>query len=116
MHELEIAQSLLRTIGDWRDRNGSPKVLSVRVELGVFSGVDEDAMRYAWEAACEFACGGVMKGCRLFVDHLPAKYECSGCGREFESEKPVSRCGFCGAEFPRRKGGRELNLKNIEVE
>ena len=116
MHELEIAQSLLRTISDWRDRNGSPKILSARIEMGLLSGVDEDAMRYAWEAACEFACGGAMKGCRLVVDRPPVKYECSGCGRNFESEKLVSRCGFCGREFPRRVNGRELNLKSIEVE
>ena len=26
------------------------------------------------------------------------------------------RCTLCGKEYPRRKGGRELNLKSIEVE
>ncbi len=116
MHELEIAQSLLRTISDWRDQNGSPRILSARIEMGPLSGVDPDAMQYAWEAACEFACGGQMKGCKLLVDHLPVKYECPGCGREFESETLISACTFCGREYPLRKGGRELNLKSIEVE
>ena len=116
MHELEIAQSLLRTIGDWRDQNGAPRVLSVRIEMGVLSGVDPEAMHFAWEAACEFACGGQMKDCKLLIEHLPIKYECSGCSREFESEKLVSACVLCGKEYPRRKGGRELNLKSIEVE
>lgn len=116
MHELEIAQSLLRTISDWRDQNGSPKILSVRIELGILSGVDPDAMNYAWEAACEFACGGELQGCRLVMDQLPVKYECPGCKKEFESDHLVSVCSFCGKEYPLRKGGRELNLKSIEVE
>ena len=98
MHELEIAQSLLRTIGDWRDQNGAPRVLSVRIEMGVLSGVDPEAMQFAWEAACEFACGGQMKDCKLLIEHLPIKYECSGCSREFETEKLVSACVLCGKE------------------
>lgn len=116
MHELEIAQSLLRTISDWRDQNGSPRVLSVRIEIGPLSGVDPEAMHYAWEAACEFACGGQIQGCKLIVEHLPVRYECPGCGKNFECETLVSACQFCGREYPRRKGGRELNLKSIEVE
>ena len=116
MHELEIAQSLLRTVSDWRDQNGSPKILSVRIELGLLSGVDPDAMQYAWEAACEFACGGQIKDCKLVIDHLPMKYKCPGCGRDFESEKLVSVCPECGREYPCRVGGRELNLKSLEVE
>ena len=116
MHELEIAQSLLRTISDWRDQNGSPRILSVRIEMGILSGVDPDAMQYAWEAACEFACGGQLKDCKLTVELLPVKYECSGCGAEFESETLISVCKNCGKDYPLRKGGRELNLKSIEVE
>lgn len=116
MHELEIAQSLLRTVSDWRDQNGSPKVIAVRIELGLLSGVDPDAMRYAWEAACEFACGGQIKDCKLVIDLLPMKYKCPGCNREFESEKLISACPDCGREYPCRIGGRELNLKSLEVE
>ena len=116
MHELEIAQSLLRTISDWRDQNGAPVVLSVRIELGPLCGVDPEAMKYAWDAACEFACGGKLQGCRLVMDQLPITYECSVCSRTFESEKLVSTCQICGVEYPRRRGGRELNLKSIEVE
>ena len=64
MHELEIAQSLLRTISDWRDQNGAPDVLSVRIELGPLSGVDPDAMRYAWDALRRRA--DIREACRLY--------------------------------------------------
>lgn len=115
MHELSIAQSLMTTIETWRKQNGKPRVLSARVEIGRLSGVDPELLRGTWEIACENACEG-LRHCVLNVDLLPLTYHCRNCGKDFESENFTTACPGCGTPFPRRSGGHELNLKNIEVE
>lgn len=115
MHELSIVQSLMTTIEAWRDRNGSPRVLSAHIELGPLCGVDPEILRYAWETAGETCCPA-LRDCRLVMDLLKLRYHCTGCGKDFESEKLTAVCPSCGKDFPVRSGGHELNLKNIEVE
>ncbi|MCI6289329.1 MAG: hydrogenase maturation nickel metallochaperone HypA [Lentisphaeria bacterium] len=116
MHELAIAQSLLNTISSWRDQHNGAKVLSARIEVGRLGGVDPEALQFAWEAACEFVSGGRLKDCRLEIELLPLHYHCGGCGEDFETETLTDSCPACGRKYPERLGGKELNLKSLEVE
>ena len=115
MHELSVAQALLDTVDRWQKENGG-NVLSLRVEIGRLAGVDPEALAYAWPMALGASENVHLRGCRLETEMLPLEFSCTACGRRVLSEKLVMICPACGCERMRHLSGRELRLKDIEVE
>ena len=52
MHELSIAISMIDQITEESANRGGLDVEAVHLRLGVFSGVDKDALLFSWELAC----------------------------------------------------------------
>ncbi len=107
MHELSLAEALHKTVETWREENGG-KILSVTVEIGRLGGVDPDSLKYAFSMVAPYPVKTVL---------LPLRFLCGGCGKEVESERLPEGCPFCGAaDQLRRLNGRELAIREIEVE
>ena len=52
MHELSIANSIVESLTE--EMAGTlGRILTVRLDVGVLSGVVPDALEFAWGAACE---------------------------------------------------------------
>ena len=64
MHELSIAVSMIDQIIQESESRGGLDVEVVHLKLGIFSGVDKDALLFAYELACE---GTPLQGSRLSV-------------------------------------------------
>lgn len=107
MHELSLAEALHRTVSAWQEENGG-RVLSVTVEIGRLGGVDPEALKYAFTMVAPYPVKTIL---------LPLRFLCGDCGREVETERLPEKCPFCGAEDQlRRLNGRELAIREIEVE
>jgi hydrogenase nickel incorporation protein HypA/HybF len=113
MHELSIALSLIdRVLEESRAREDA-RVEAVFLRVGPLSGVDIEALRFAFELACEDAR---IAGCRLEISEVPISLDCPNCG----AEKPaisIQRlcCADCGTPSAEVVHGRELELHAVEL-
>jgi hydrogenase nickel incorporation protein HypA/HybF len=113
MHELSIAISMIDQILEESDNRGGLDVEAVHLRLGVFSGVDKDALSFAWELACE---GSPLAGSRLAIETIPLVIYCEACGR---NRNPPSvyqlSCPDCGSPGQKIVTGREIEIASLEV-
>ena len=68
MHELSIAISMIDQISEESEIRGGLEVEVVHLKLGIFSGVDKEALLFAYELACE---GSPLQGSRLVIESIP---------------------------------------------
>jgi len=110
MHELSIAQSVVRTVTELLPGR---TVTCVTLRVGVVAGVVPQALEFAWDVAV-FGTG--LAGSRLDVVRVPMVVNCRACGVTTEVEDPVRlRCPACDATAVAVSGGRELELTAVEV-
>lgn len=82
------------------------------LRIGVLSGVEPDALRFAF-AAC--APGTLAAGAELAIETVPALAFCAACRREFAAGADlICRCPGCGNLSAELRSGRELELRRIE--
>ena len=113
MHELSIAISMIEQIVEESESRGGLEVEAVHMRLGVFSGIDKDALLFAWELACD---GTPLQGSRLVIQAVPLVIYCEACGKE---RNPPSLYEICCPECltPAEKiiSGREIEIATLEV-
>ena len=113
MHELSIAISMIDQILEESDNRGGLAVEVVHLKLGVFSGVDNDALSFAYELACE---GSPLEGSRLVIETIPLVIYCAACEKD---RIPPSlyelTCPACGSPGQKIVTGREIEVASLEV-
>ena len=113
MHEVSIAQGLLDIAIDSCKKGGYKRIDSVRVKIGVASGVMPDSLLFAFEA---LKAGTIAEKAVLTIDEIPVSGACNVCKNEFSvNEAYVVNCPECGAMDLRIDTGRELNIDEMEV-
>ncbi len=114
MHENAIARDLIDLAREQLDALPSPvQVRSLRVRVGVWSGVVAAALASAFPAA---AHGTPLATSRLELEEVGLTVWCPRC----ESERTVPqarrlRCPVCGKHTPRIIHGTELELVAMEL-
>jgi hydrogenase nickel incorporation protein HypA/HybF len=114
MHELGIAtaaldQVILRARGE-----GARQVARIGLRVGVLSGVDPEALRFAFEAILP---GTLAEGAMLDIETVAAIAHCGHCGRDFPAAA-ADACGLCATcEQPTTcfTAGRELEFTRLEI-
>ncbi len=113
MHELSIAIAMIEEIVEESERRGGLDVEAVHLRLGVFSGVDKDALLFAYELACE---GTPLQGSRLRIETVPLLIYCPACGKK---RSPVSNyqlsCPECLVPAQEILAGREIEVTSLEL-
>jgi hydrogenase nickel incorporation protein HypA/HybF len=113
MHELSIALSMLEQIEEEVGRHNGAAVLAVRVKVGVLSGVDCDALGFAWEIARE---GTKAAGAQLEIERVPLLVHCPMCGTTHSAEVQAIFCPRCITPEQDILCGRELELTSLEID
>ena len=113
MHELAIAQSILKTVEQERETRGLPPVVEVGVRVGALSGVLPDALQFGFEA---LVAGGALDGCRMTIELVPAQGECQACRHTFAVEDLFFACPACASGQITLTHGYELDIAYLEVE
>ncbi len=117
MHELSIASAILDRAKAVSEQNGDAKVTKVGLRIGEISGVEEDALRFGFEALCK---GSAMEGTELEIEPCKRRQRCGGCGTEFEpdggSMALSMSCPRCASVDSVCIAGKELDVMFIELE
>lgn len=113
MHELSIAISMIDQIIEESETRGGLDVQAVHLKLGVFSGVDKEALLFAYELACD---GTPLQGSRLLIVTVPLVIYCSVC---LKDRIPPSIyqlcCPECQTAGQQIVSGREIEVAALEV-
>lgn len=117
MHEVGIANSILEAGRAEVARRAGSKLIAVGVRVGVLSGVDINALRFAFECiVAETEDESVV----FATEKCPRVNRCDDCGREFVSPviAPFSDapCPHCASRRTSFVSGDQLDLAFIEVE
>ncbi len=115
MHELSIATALAESLISYMQEH-KVSITCAHVRVGLLSGIDPEALQFAWEPALENFPDSGLKNCRLAIKKALLKHRCKDCGKTFEFENWRMECPACGKESLHRESGSEFLLESIEVE
>ena len=113
MHEFSLVQSLLGQVGALRRDQQAERVVTVRVSVGEFSGVEPELFRAAYEMLIEDT---PLRGAELQLNRVPLEAHCNHCEREFAVARFRFVCPECNSRDLEILRGEDLVLESITVE
>ncbi len=126
MHEFSTAQLIVSTVIRVAEENGAKRVTEINIELGEFTLLNPEYLKFGLEVASE---GTIAEGAKVNVVIKPGLIHCLECGYEGEARKEdvegaphipqllsVSlQCPKCGSNATKIISGRDCNIKNIQI-
>ena len=113
MHEVGIANAILEAGQAEAARRSGAKLVRIGVRIGILSGVDSDALRFALTA---LKMDTELEEVEFEIQSSPRLNRCLDFGNEFESLLYSVPCLLCQSERITLAGGDELDLAYIELE
>jgi hydrogenase nickel incorporation protein HypA/HybF len=112
MHEAGIALNLIEAVEERLEAVPGARVAAIRVRVGELSGVSSDALEFAFEC---LSAGTPLRGASLVFEVVPLTMVCKACGHTSPVEDLVFRCPACGSEKTELTGGRELEVRTLDL-
>ncbi len=120
LHELSMADAIIKTVIDAAQKNDAIEVLEVTIEIGELTLLNPEQIKFILEVLSEDT---ILEGAKFNIEIIPAEIECS-CGYkgkisaddELDHYNPLILCPSCGKGDFKIIDGRECNIKNIKIE
>jgi hydrogenase nickel incorporation protein HypA/HybF len=113
MHERSLVRALLRQVANVAASHPSSHVVSIRVRIGEFSGVEADLLASAFD---DLVTDTPFHGTHLELDKVPLEGTCQQCGERFRIERFNFQCDHCGSFDLTLCGGEEMMLDSVTME
>lgn len=112
MHEMALAESVVRIAEDHAGKAGAKRVIVVRLEIGALSHVEPQALSFSFEAVSK---GSMAEGATLEIERTPGQAWCHDCMKPIEIDRLGDACPSCGGYKVQVTGGEEMRVKDLEV-
>ena len=113
MHEVGIMAAAIRAVLQQAACNGASRVHRIVLRIGTLSGVDPEALRFAFDVVAHDTAAA---GAALQIDEVPALAHCAACNSDFSATSGfLFACPHCGGLSGNVRQGRELELARIEM-
>lgn len=113
MHELSLAEGILRIVEEAAPREGFSRARAVRIEVGRLAGVEVEALRFCFDAVVR---DSLAEGARLDIVEAAGGGWCQDCAREVEIGTLYDTCPACGGCRVQATKGLEMRIIDIEVD
>ena len=110
MHELSIAQAVVRIAGE---HAAGRRVSAVCVKVGHLRQVVPSALEFAFELLVD---GTELEGAELQIESVPAAGVCRDCGAATRLPAFPVRCARCGAPNVEITEGEELLVDSLVLD
>lgn len=112
MHELSLCQNLVDILEQQARAHDAKRVTGVWLELGAQACVEESALRFSFDIACQ---GSRAEGCQL---HLTVRASCAWCWNCNQSVELTQEgiCPHCQSPSVQREINNEMQIKSIEIQ
>ncbi|NRP74928.1 Hydrogenase/urease nickel incorporation protein HypA [Ensifer psoraleae] len=112
MHEMSLMESVIDIVCETARKNGATRVKAVRLDVGVLSHVDPDALLFCYEAVRH---GTMADGAPLEINRVAGEGWCLDCGKTVALEQRFGACPHCGQHRVQMTAGDELKIRDMEV-
>lgn len=113
MHEMSIAIGILEIIGDEMQKHPDSELMSFDVEIGEFSSVQEEALRFCLEAGLPET---PWPGAAVNIRSEALKARCLACSHIFEPQDYRFVCPGCEAGDVQIIAGKDCRVLSLEIE
>lgn len=112
MHEVALAEGILRIVENAARGNAAIRVHTVWLELGALSHVEPEALLFCFDAVTR---GGIAEGAKLEIANTPGVAWCMPCGERVSLHKLGDACPCCGSYQLQMMQGDEMRVKEIGI-
>jgi hydrogenase nickel incorporation protein HypA/HybF len=113
MHELGIAQEMIRIALDYAAKNNAVHITALHIEMSAAADESEDSLRFHIE---NMTRGTAAEGARIEITRPSAQIKCLDCGNESAMDAADSGCPRCSSRRIMPIVRDEFRLKSIDVE
>ncbi len=111
MHELSIAQAVVKQATAYLPSCPGVKASTIRLIIGAFSGVNPAALKHAFPIVAQ---GSPLGTAELMIEIREPLYRCRNCNGQFEPE-PHVRCPICSSPDIELETGDQLEIDFVEI-
>ncbi|MCP9840981.1 hydrogenase maturation nickel metallochaperone HypA [Synechococcus sp. J7-Johnson] len=114
MHEVDMTKCLLLSLHEWKRGQEplTPVVSAVHLQVGDFTCVEPEALRFTFAAAVE---GTWLDGSTLEIDTVPLRARCLGCSSVYSPDPDQAyRSPCCDQPMEEIVSGRELRIRSVD--
>jgi hydrogenase nickel incorporation protein HypA/HybF len=112
MHEYSLMRGLLSQVDELRSRHQADRVVSIRLIVGEFSGVEADLLQSAFD---DLSQGTPMADADLDIQRTGLSGRCADCESVFAIEKFRFICPQCDSAAVSIHQGEELFLDTVTL-
>ncbi len=113
MHELGVATQIVNLVTRVVEEHSATKAGEITVEIGVLSCLDSASLEFCFDAITK---GTGLESARLKIEKIDPRAKCRSCGTEYTVRMDDFRCKACGSGDFDMIAGREICVKEVEVE
>lgn len=113
MHELSIADNVIRIVQEQLKQHPSSRVKAVYLQVGVMSNVLVDSLLFGFETLIQDTD---LCGAQLIVREIPVTVRCRACRHESPIDQFHFQCRQCAGDDVEVISGDELFIESIEIE
>ena len=113
MHELGIAQEMLKIAFDYAGKNNAKHIIAFNIAMSAAADESEDSLRFHFENLMR---GTIAEGAKIDIERVPVQAHCLDCGNEFALESFGVVCPNCNGGRVRPHMTDEFKLTSIDVE
>jgi hydrogenase nickel incorporation protein HypA/HybF len=113
MHEMSLAESILRQVEAAARQEAARRVTRVILEIGALAGVEIEALGFCFDAMTRDTLAAAA---RLEIRVLPGRGWCMLCAQTVPLAALGAPCPLCGSFQTQPVSGMEMRIKEIEIE
>ena len=120
MHELSMADAIVKTVLDAAEKNQAEQILEVTIEIGKLTMLNPEQLRFLLEVLTEDT---LLEGSEIILEEIPVEIVCKSCNYagltdldDSDHYLLIVKCPECGERDLEVTAGRECNIKNIKIE
>ena len=112
MHELSLADEIVRLVESAAEREKFKRVATLRLEAGALAGVEVSALRFALAAIVPGTC---LEGAQIDIEEPPGRAWCACCEIEINIASRADPCPQCDGYPVKPIGGNALRVLDLVV-
>lgn len=120
MHELSMADAIVKTAVDVAEKNDAQKITEVTIEIGKLTLLNPEQLTFMIEVLSE---NTLLEGAKIVMDEIPIEIKCKSCNfvgtalfDDLDHFVPIVNCPECEGQDLKITKGRECNVKTIKIE
>jgi len=120
MHELSMADAMVKTVLDVAEKNDATEIIEVTIEVGKLTMLNPEQLKFLIDVLVE---NTLLEGAEVNIVELPVELKCNLCEYtgladmdDSDHYLAIVKCPECGERNVEITAGRECNVKNIKRE